>query len=200
MNTTKPMRILMLGNSYIFTNDMPAMLAERTGAEVVHHTRGGARLAEQLNPKTAMGAKTLAALESERWDYVVLQEMSNAPVTSREKFLSNVAALCKKVRDAGAEPVLYATWAYRNGGKQLASFGMDYDAMYEQLTDAYQEAAKQNRALLAEVGKAFYEQSKTTDLYAADGSHPNEAGSRLAADVIAQTILDAETSRQSAEG
>ncbi|MCC8162530.1 MAG: hypothetical protein LIO86_05010 [Lachnospiraceae bacterium] len=34
------MRILMLGNSYIFTNDMPKMLAELTGAEVVHHTRG----------------------------------------------------------------------------------------------------------------------------------------------------------------
>ncbi|MCD8014172.1 MAG: hypothetical protein LUG99_13535 [Lachnospiraceae bacterium] len=38
------MRILMLGNSYIFTNDMPKMLAELTGAEVVQHTRGGARL------------------------------------------------------------------------------------------------------------------------------------------------------------
>ena len=46
------MRILMLGNSFTFANDMPAMLAELTGAEVVHHTRGGARLAEQLNPKT----------------------------------------------------------------------------------------------------------------------------------------------------
>ena len=28
------MRILMLGNSYIFTNDLPSMLAEITGAEV----------------------------------------------------------------------------------------------------------------------------------------------------------------------
>ncbi len=45
------MRILMLGNSFTFANDMPAMLAELTGAEVVHHTRGGARLAEQLNPR-----------------------------------------------------------------------------------------------------------------------------------------------------
>ena len=36
------MRILILGNSFIFTNNMPQMLAELTGAEVVHHTRGGA--------------------------------------------------------------------------------------------------------------------------------------------------------------
>ena len=41
------MRILMLGNSFIFTNNMPQMLADLTGAEVVHHTRGGARLSEQ---------------------------------------------------------------------------------------------------------------------------------------------------------
>ena len=44
------MRILMLGNSFTFTNHMPQMLADLTGAEVVHHTRGGARLSEQLNP------------------------------------------------------------------------------------------------------------------------------------------------------
>ncbi len=44
------MRILMLGNSLTFANDMPQMLAARTGAEVVHHTRGWARLSEQLNP------------------------------------------------------------------------------------------------------------------------------------------------------
>ena len=31
------MRILMLGNSFIFTNNMPQMLADLTGAEVVHH-------------------------------------------------------------------------------------------------------------------------------------------------------------------
>ena len=36
------MRILMLGNSFTFTNDMPQMLADLTGAEVVHHTRGAA--------------------------------------------------------------------------------------------------------------------------------------------------------------
>ena len=35
------MRILMLGNSFTFTNNMPQMLAELTGAEVVHHTRAG---------------------------------------------------------------------------------------------------------------------------------------------------------------
>ena len=73
------MRILMLGNSFIFTNNMPQMLADLTGAEVVHHTRGGARLSEQLNPSTRLGSQTQAALQKEKWDYVVLQEMSHGP-------------------------------------------------------------------------------------------------------------------------
>lgn len=45
------MRILMLGNSLTFANGMPRMLEELTGAEVVYHTRGGARLSEQSIPK-----------------------------------------------------------------------------------------------------------------------------------------------------
>ena len=53
------MRILMLGNSFTAANDLPQRLAQLTGAEVMAHTRGGARLAEQLNPKTKLGARTL---------------------------------------------------------------------------------------------------------------------------------------------
>ena len=60
------MRILMLGNSFIFTNHMPQMLADLTGAEVIHHTRGGARLSEQLNPNTRLGSQTQAARSEER--------------------------------------------------------------------------------------------------------------------------------------
>ena len=48
------MRILMLGNSFTTANHMPDMLAELTGAEIVQHTRGGERLADQLNPKVTL--------------------------------------------------------------------------------------------------------------------------------------------------
>ena len=103
------MRILMLGNSYIFTNDLPSILAEITGAEVVQNTRGGARLREQLNPETRLGAKALELLQNEKWDYVVLQEMSNGPITAKESFMQSVKDLCGKIRENGAVPVLYAT-------------------------------------------------------------------------------------------
>ena len=48
----------MLGNSFTSANNLPQLIAKRTGAEVVAHTRGGARLKEHLNPNTKMGAKT----------------------------------------------------------------------------------------------------------------------------------------------
>ena len=41
-----------IGNSCTFANDLPVMLAKLNGAEVVQHTRGCAKLAEQLNPPT----------------------------------------------------------------------------------------------------------------------------------------------------
>ena len=190
------MRILMLGNSFTFFNDMPDMLAESLGAEVVHHTRGGAHLAEQLNPETEMGARTRNALKQETWDYVVLQEYSTGPITGRARFLDSVQRLCEKIRENGATPVLYATWAFKKDGRKLKESGLDYDEMYRGLYDAYHEAGAQNGALVADVGKRFYELSDTENLYASDDYHPNEAGSRVAAETIAAVISELEQYRK----
>ena len=183
------MRILMLGNSFTFANDMPVMLAELTGAEVVQHARGGARLAEHLNPSTKLGAKTLAALENQPWDYVILQEMSNAPVTSKKAFLRSVTQLCELIYHNGATPLLYATWAYKRDSVKMNSMSLSYEEMAAQMYEAYHEAADRNHALVADVGQRFYELSETQELYAEDGCHPNEAGSRLVAVVIADVII-----------
>ena len=182
------MRILMLGNSYTSANHLPLMLAEMTGAEVVAHTRGGARLAEQLNPATKLGNKTLKALHDEKWDYVIVQEMSNGPITSKEKFMTNLSKLCGLIRENGAIPVLFATWAYEKNGKQLKKFGMEYEDMICSMKETFREAAKRTSCLLADVTTAFEQQAETVKLYAPDGSHPSEAGSKLAARTIAKVI------------
>ena len=143
------MRILMLGNSLTSAQDMPDILAELTGAEVVCHTRGGARLSEHLNPNTR---------------------------------------LCRQIRENGAIPVLYATWAYQKGGARLSAKGWDYGGMARNLSAAYRRAAEENRALLADVGRRFYQLPGTQDLYAADGVHPSGQGARIAAETIAAAI------------
>lgn len=182
------MRILMLGNSFTSANDMPWMLSELTGGEAVSHTRGGARLSEQLNPGTKLGTRTQAALRHERWDYVVLQEMSHGPITSPGSFFSSVERLCGQIRENGAVPILFATWAYRKDGAGLAAKGWDYDEMARGLSEAYHKAARENHVLIADVGRRFYALAGTRDLYAADGVHPNRRGSRVAAETIAAAI------------
>ena len=182
------MRILMLGNSFIFTNNMPQMLADLTGAEVIHHTRGGARLSEQLNSNTRLGSQTQAALRNGQWDYVVLQEMSHGPITASKSFFSSVERLCRQIRANGAVPILFATWAYQRGGAKLTAKGWDYDGMAQRLSEAYHKAARENNTLIADVGRRFYELADTQALYAADGVHPNEFGTRVAAETIASVI------------
>ena len=182
------MRILMLGNSFTSTNHMPQTLSELTGAEVVHHTRGGARLSEHLNPNTKLGARAQAALRQEHWDYVVLQEMSHGPITSPKSFFSSVERLCGQIRENGALPILYATWAYQKGGNKLTAKGWEYEEMARRLSEAYHKAAQENHALIADVGRQFYELSDAEELYAHDGVHPNEKGSGIAAKTIAAVI------------
>ena len=151
------MRILMLGNSFTYSNDMPNVLANLLGAEVVQHTQGNAKLADQLNNRIELGESTVASLETESWDYVVLQEMSSLPVTSKDTFLNSVEILCEEVRDSGAVPVLFATWAYKEGHEKYVELGISYEEMASLLHYAYQEAADQNHALIADVGQKFCE-------------------------------------------
>lgn len=183
------MKILMLGNSFTYFNEMDQILARLLDAEVVAHTRGGAYLAEQLDETTEMGIRTAKALAEEQWDYVVLQEYSNGPILEAEQFYHSVEALCEKIRKNGATPLLYATWAYHADAPKMADVGMNRDEMFDALYDAYHKAAKDNDALIADVGEAFRKVSATTELYdEQDRYHPNLEGSTLAAKVIAETI------------
>jgi hypothetical protein len=182
------MRILMLGNSFTYFHDMPDILSAMLKTEVVSHTRGGAMLSEQLDPNDEMGAKTLKALSEEKWDYVVMQEQSNAPITQKDSFQQSVAGLCDIIKANGAKPVLYSSWAYREDSEMLASMKMTYEEMAKGLADSYNEAAAANGALVAQVGAAFDAVRKFVCLYEDDDYHPSEAGSVLAASVIARVI------------
>lgn len=182
------MRILMLGNSFTTANNLPQALASLTGAEVVCCARGGARLSEQLNSNTRLGSQTRAALQNEEWDYVVLQEMSHGPITAPRSFFSSVEGLCRQIRANGAVPILFATWAYQRGGAKLTAKGWDYNEMARTLSEAYHKAARENNTLIADVGRRFYELADTQALYAADGVHPSELGSHIAAETIASVI------------
>lgn len=182
------MRILMLGNSFTYYHDMPKMLQAILGEEVVSRTKGGAFLHEQFDVSSELGAGTMKLLTEEKWDYVVLQEQSKAPIFAKDDFHASVKQLCDLARKAGAKPLLYASWAYREGSEKLASTGLTCEEMFAGLYESYHQAAKDNDALIADVGKAFDALRGLPNLYEEDAFHPSEAGSILAAQTIARVI------------
>jgi len=182
------MKILMIGNSFTYYHKMPRILEKLTGAEVVARAEGNAFLNDHLDPDSPIGAATLKLLTEEKWDYVVIQEYSNGPIFRRDAFFKSVCELCRLARKAGAVPVLYATWAYREGSEKLAGMNMSYKKMADVLSEAYHSAAEENGAIVADVGRAFTDVREFVDLYKADDYHPSGAGAVLAAETIARTI------------
>lgn len=182
------MRILMLGNSFTYYNDLPKMLAAILGEEVVSFTRGGAYLKAHTDPEDEMYAPTAKALAEERWDYVVLQDQSIGPVKKCEEFQQVAKELCSRIHAAGAKPLFYATWAYKDGSEKLEGTGLSYEEMLQGLYDSYHEAAQAGDALVADVGLAFRAMKDVTELYIKDCFHPSAAGSMLAAATIAEVI------------
>ena len=183
------MRILFLGNSFTFFNDLPQMVADLLGAEVGRSLRGGAYLSQHLDPADELYALTHRLLTEEKWDYVVLQDQSRGPITNPVEFQQAIAGLCPLIRAAGAKPVLYETWAYEEGSDTLASTGMTFEAMQQALMDGYLAAAQANNALIAPVGQAFNAARHAAPLYDEnDHYHPSAIGSRLAAETIAAVI------------
>ena len=185
------MKVLMLGNSFTYFHDMPNMVAALLGEEVASVTRGGAYLYQMLEPTDELHVQVMDAIRRQKWDYIVLQEQSSAPALRPKLFRSSGKALCEIIRANGAKPVLYASWAYREGSEKLASTGMTYSEMDAAMYNSCHKAAEENDALVADVGKAFTAMRQWIDPYEkADDYHPSEAGSVLAAHVIAKVLED----------
>ena len=114
--------------------------------------------------------------------------MSCLKLKQAEEFQHAVAALNPMIRAAGGIPVLYETWAYREGSGILAETGMAFAEMQQGLTAGYAAAAKACDGLLAPVGQAFNEARALVNLYCDDDYHPSDAGSTIAAQIIANVI------------
>ena len=185
-----PIRVLFIGNSYTYYNNLPAIVAELASAgkvavEIEMVAPGGYTLRDHWEK----GARE--RLSSGHWDYVVLQDQSTlgvgylvdgrARVASDERFKPWAARWVEAIRAAGATPVFFLTWARRDTPEDQAA-----------LTRAYVQAASAGRARLAPVGIAWTKVRKDHPaivLFQDDGSHPSPAGSYLAACSIYATLF-----------
>lgn len=183
------MQILFLGNSFTYVNDLPSMVGKMLSCETAAVTRGGAKLHDFLSPEDSLSVCMEEALGNGPWDYAVIQEQSFTPIGNREDFLASVQTLCARIREIGAVPVVYSTWAYEEGSEKLNNTGYSYAAMAAGLTEGYRMAAEQNGALLCPVGAAFDRARKHFPLYhPQDHYHPSVYGTYLAACVFARLL------------
>jgi hypothetical protein len=194
-------KVLFLGNSYTFFNDMPdtfAALCEENGidVEVSRVLKGGYTLQSYLEPSDIYARRFAKAMREKKFDYVVIQEQSVRPASHPDRFLSAAKTICDTVKANGAVPVFYATWGRRDDSETLVKYSWaNCEEMLDLLRESYTRAAIENDALVAYVGDAMleaYRTDKGEGVYHPDGSHPSAIGSEIAARTIAETILNSE--------
>ena len=193
--------VLFIGNSYTYYNDLPLLVSNLAlsfgdTVNVESSTPGGASLFGHTN-----NTSTLAKINQQPWDYVVLQEQSQKPSLSPSFVSSNVFPYATQLVDAihlnnsCTEPLFYMTWGRKNGdASNCVAYPpvCSYLGMQQRLRESYLEMGVTNSASVSPVGvawKNFMEMDSITNLYTADESHPSIYGSYLAACTFYATLF-----------
>ncbi len=191
--------VLFLGNSYTTANDLPNMfrqlaLSLGTTVDVGVHAPGGYTLEDHY-----IDAASVAAIASQPWDFVALQEQSQLGAfpstgTTMGVYAAQLIQMIEATNEC-AWPVFYMTWGRENGDAQSCvnyPFMCTYESMQQALRDNYVSIAVENDAYTAPVGVAWKhvrDDQPAIDLYEPDGSHPTAAGTYLAACVFYCTLF-----------
>lgn len=174
-----PLRVLFVGNSYTYVNNLPQVVAalakDKSISLIARNTAaGGATLKDHLNGKKKL--QTVKLIDEGDYVAVVLQDQSQRPMHFAENTIKDIGVFCERIRQSGATPYLFVTWARESAPQTQAA-----------LTKTYEQAARIHNAKLVPVGPAWELARKLNPairLYQKDGSHPSELGTYLAACVF----------------
>lgn len=179
-------RILFIGNSFTARNDLPGLLAQLVCAggkgelECELISSGGASLRTHLNKGEAQ-----KRLQASCWAYVVLQEQSTLPVKNPKRSGENIREFNAIIKAAKAQTVLYMTWARQNAPETQAA-----------LSETYTKVGREIGATVVPAGLAWRDCLAAHPhivLHDKDQSHPNLAGSYLAACVFYATLFSGQS-------
>lgn len=212
-------RVLFVGNSYIYTNDLPGMVASMAtseGNQLIHSSNapGGCTFMQHCNNQS------MTLIQQGGWDAVILQEQSQYPSFPQWQVETEVFPYAAQLVNAVyasspcAEPIFYMTWGRRDGDQaNAAEFPVlgTYEGMDSMLYERYMFMAEANDASVSPVGRVWRKirrEHPEIELYSHDGSHPSMAGTYAAACTFYAMIfhhdpaeltyngnLDAETAR-----
>lgn len=193
--------VLWLGNSYVATNNLPNLLYQLalSGGDTIQYdsnTPGGYTL--QMH---SQDANTLAKINQQNWDYVIVQAQSQEPSLDTPYVAANVFPYARMLdslihlNDSCTQTMFYMTWGRKNGdASNCAAYPpvCTYSGMQDQLRNRYLQMGYDNAAIVAPCGEAWRDVIATTpafDLYMADESHPSLYGSYLNACVFYASIF-----------
>ena len=178
---TNELRVLFIGNSLTYTNDLPAIIEALAAAtkqkRFVHKSIAFPNFAleDHWNKGDA-----LKMIKKGGWDIVVMQQGPSASPEGRSMLLRDTHRFAKEIRSKGARPALYMVWP-------SAVRPLDFNGVSE----SYRQAAKEVDGLVFPVGEAWlsaWRLDSELRLYSSDGFHPGEIGSYLAALVIYEQL------------
>jgi hypothetical protein len=186
-------KVLFLGNSYVYVNDLPNVLsdlAKSGGYELItdHITRGGAKLQEFLCDGDELNSALNNKLKENQWDYVVLQEQSQVPAIPHKcqnEMYPSIRILNNRIKSCNAETILFMTWG-RQFGDAKNGF-KNFETMQQALKEGYTKIANEISSLIAPAGPAWLNAKlKNVDiaLWDEDCSHPSIIGTYLTACVF----------------
>jgi hypothetical protein len=169
-----PRSILFIGNSLIYTNDLPSMLAQvaRAAGDSVHVAMAAwpnLALIDHTNGAT----DAVARIDSRKWSFVLLQQGPTPAGICRDTLIIATKRLAPHISRAGARAALFLPWT-RQGYLSSLDFA----------SESAKLAARSVGGLIVPVGVAWkvaLEVDPDTPLYGADGYHPAPAGTFLAA-------------------
>lgn len=176
----RPIRVLFVGNSQIFFNDLPTIVeaiadsapAGRPRIKAERALAGGASLESHWNRGTDKGTPR-ARIAEEKWDYVVLQEIYNG---KPESFNKHGRLFHELIQKNGARTVLLST----------ASINALYPKGFQGLHDMNLALAKELKVLVVPAGNAWLDywgktptEEQRLTLYDKDKAHPGKKGSYI---------------------
>lgn len=194
-------RVLFLGNSYTYVNNLPVILSNLAlagGDSLIHDssTPGGYTMEGH-----STNSSTLSKIAQGTWDYVTIQGQSQRPSFSPGQVANEVFPYAKilvdSIRAANpcTEPVFFMTWGRKNGDQSNCSAYppvCTYEGMQTRLKSSYVQMANDNSCTVAPCGIGYWEsrlQDPGLELYSSDQSHPSYAGSYLSACVFYATLF-----------
>jgi hypothetical protein len=171
--TGNGIRVLYIGNSLTYSNDLPAIVAEigkQEGLEITYLSMviGGYSLEDHWNEGSAQ-----KGIIAGNYDFVVLQQGPSALPESQVLLLAYAEKFASVSRGTKTKTLLYMVWP--SGDR---SFDLD-NVIY-----SYTQAAASTGSLLAPAGLAWknaWQVDSSLPLYSGDNFHPSVMGSLLAA-------------------